>query len=204
MTNPLQNSELSPPQNWTHSLHPSLSIYANFFHEISLCFAWWSLNTTGEGPASLSLWRILYCHLSGLSFGEITTKTLEGANKKKVKSLLQFRNLVQPQIRWHKPPFTGRGLKTEKNPSGCSQGLTTDSGGEVKVLKGVSVETDFAFCWLHKPDNHSLWHWARNFIHTSCQFLLCMIVLVACSWVSCWCHLICAVLLEAFCWKLIF
>lgn len=44
------------------------------------------------------------------------------------------------------------GWRLKKNPSGCSQGLTTDSGGEVELLKGVSVETDFAFCWLHKPD----------------------------------------------------
>lgn len=148
----IQRLDLSPPQNWTHSLRPSLSIYTNFFHEISLCFAWCSLNTTGEGPASCSLWRISHCLLSELGFGEIAMKTLERANKRKMKTVLQFRNLVQPQISWHKPPFTERGLKTEKNPLGCSQGLTTDSGGELEVLKGVSDETDFAFRWLHKPD----------------------------------------------------
>lgn len=86
------------PQNWTRSLLQSLPIYTYFFHVISLCCAWSSLNSTGESPASLSLWRLLYCHLSGLRFGVITVKALETANKKKVKIVLQFKNLVQPQI----------------------------------------------------------------------------------------------------------
>lgn len=154
MANPLQNSEAwAEPSTELDTLLASVSLYLHEFLPWDLlCFAWCSLNTTGEGPASCSLWRISHCLLSELGFGEIAMKTLERANKRKMKTVLQFRNLVQPQISWHKPPFTGRGLKTEKNPLGCSQGLTTDSGGELEVLKGVSDETDFAFRWLHKPD----------------------------------------------------
>lgn len=44
------------------------------------------------------------------------------------------------------------GWRLKKFPSGCSQGLTTDSGGKLEVLRGVSVGRDFAFCWPCKPD----------------------------------------------------
>lgn len=59
---------------------------------------------------ALPAFFLILCHLSGLSFEDIG----DGKQKQKVKTVLRFRNLVRPQICWHKPPFAVGGLRTEK------------------------------------------------------------------------------------------